>query len=164
VRNLISGFGAHPAPVVFTLSRGGDGEPQEAVLPMRGKQAEVGPALRGMGSGKWTVRLVPIQLVATESGLGAPAVVCQFANPATSCEAPVSGAGLYKLEVHAGDSEARTVLVLVAANADFRSMNETFLEARRVADSWGSGTHPDARHYFLSASLAELNRNAGKAR
>jgi hypothetical protein len=48
------------------------------------------------------------------------------------------------------------VLVLVAADADYQTAEPTFAEARRVADSWGSGAHPDARHFFLSACLNEL--------
>jgi hypothetical protein len=156
LRSLFTGFGSHPAPVVFTLSRGGDGDPEEAVLPLREKQADLAPALRAMGSARLTARLVPLQ-----PGAATPEVVCQLANAGAVCEVPVISPGLYKLEVHAGDGEMQTVLVLVAANPEYRRMDETFLEARRMADSWGGGAHPDARHYFLSASLEELNRTLG---
>ena len=159
LRKLIAGFGSHPSPVVFTLSRGGEGEPREAVLHLVGNQTDLAPALRGMGSVRLTARLVPLV-----AGSPTTEASCQEAQTGSGCLLPPTAAGLYKLEVRAGDRETQTVLVLVAADGDYRRLDETFAEARRVADSWGNGAHPDARHYFLSACLEELARTAGKAR
>ena len=156
LRNLIAGFGSHPTPVVFTLSRGGGGQPREAVLPLRGGKADLSPALRSITATRVSLRLIPV-------GASTPAasVICTL--PGQPCAAPAPSPGLYQLEVRAGEGEPQAVLVLIAAEADYPRLNSTFADAVRVAESWGAGAHPDARHYFLSASLEALHRTAGKA-
>lgn len=156
LRSLLAGFGSHPAPVVFTLSRGGDGEPREAVLRLRGKVADVTPALGDRSGQSLSARLQPF-----DSTTPVAETVCKAKS---ACDAPVPSPGLYKLEIRSGDAEPQSAMVLVASEADYRRDEETFAEARRVADSWGNSAHADARHYFLSASLAELHRTAGKTR
>ncbi len=156
LRNLISGFGSHPTPVVFTLSRGGEGEPTEAVLPLSGDRADLAPAIKSMGG-----RAFQAKLIATHSEKASASVECRSDKP--GCFVPGVAPGLYKLEVTVPDREPQTVAVLVASGSNYRSMDETFAEARRVADSWGPSTHPTTRHYFLTATLTELARTSSKA-
>jgi hypothetical protein len=162
LRDLISGFGSHVTPIVFTLSRGGDGAPQEAVLRLAENRVDLAPALRSMGPSKLQAKLIPQPLGDATGVVDCPAIQAKDAKPA--CLVALTTPGLYRLEVRTGDREPQTVLVLAAADAGYRQMEDAFAEAVRVADSWGSRAHPETRHYFLSASLNELARTAGKAR
>jgi hypothetical protein len=104
-----------------------------------------------MGSVPLRARLIPIA-----SGAPTPEIACPEAQAGGVCLIPVSATGLYKLEIRVEDRETQAVLVLVAADPEYPRMAETFAEALRAADSWGSGAHADARHYFLSAALSQL--------
>ncbi len=155
LRTLIASFGSHPAPVVFTLSRGGEDEPAEAVLRLRAGQADLAPALRSLAA-RVTVRLFPL-------AEGAPSAEIACA-PSAPCQLAALAPGLYRLEARTADREPQSVLVLLAPEAGYARCRDTFADALRVADAWGNAAHADARHYFLSATLEALSRPAGKTR
>ena len=159
LRDLMSGFVAHRPPIVFTVSRGNATGPEEAELRFAGGRADLAPALRSAEAGVWDVKLLPVA-----PGHTVAEATCQWTRTKGTCPAEVADAGLYRLEVSAGDKPPQSVLVLIAAAGDYSRVADAFAEARRVADSWSAAVRPDARHYFLSAVLNELALPAPRKR
>jgi hypothetical protein len=150
LRQMMSGFTARQPPLVFTLTRGDAPQPQEAVLRRAHGSVDLAPALQSTAAGAFDVELIP---VGQESSTAL--VPCHW-TPHGACSLEASKAGLFKLQLSAGDAPPADVLVLIVDEADYAPAAAAFAEAVRVADSWGESVRPAARHYFLSAVLNQL--------
>jgi hypothetical protein len=140
-----------------TFSREATG-PRDSVLLLQGGTADFTPALSGMASERYELKLLPVgssTVVATlPLYLGATGKVIPV--PSRDPQKAALQPGLYEARM---ERQGYSIWVLLAEQKDYVRLQKAFSEAVQLTDTW-AGVADESRQIFLRAELDYLASEA----
>ena len=145
----------HGEVYIAAVSRDWGQELREAVVRLEGGEADISPALSGLDTGPYYLRLQP---------MGSPVPVGNVAaltwTPGSPAKVPAAGAapGLYKLVLTnaVGEPSGTESWILLAAPPLYARLSGEFEQAVQATAGWAREMDPDAARPILRAYLRSL--------
>jgi hypothetical protein len=142
-----------PKAALFTASRGvGQASPKDAVIPLKSGMPDLAAALEDLDPGPLGVRLEPA------SGGSAIPLRVDWKKTGASVSGPPVQAGLYILSIREDIPDAPPATILIVDAGSAKKFGGDFAEAKRFSAGWP----PQMAHTYLTAVLAELDRENGR--